>query len=134
MKTVHRLPLGAPPVSNYSQAVEFTGRLVCVSGQVPLDEEGDVVGVDDITLQARQVFRNIATVLRSSGATLADVVELTIYLTDITDLAAFRAVRDEFLTGHDPPASTLVAVSALVRPEFRLEISALAAISDRQGC
>jgi reactive intermediate/imine deaminase len=125
-------PDGMPPVNGYSHAVAFQGRLVVVSGQVPLDGDGRLVGSDAET-QARQVFRNLEAALAAAGATMGHVVKLTVFLTDMTDLAAFRKVRDEFIRTDEPPASSLVRVSGLVNPEFRIEVEALAAIGVSYG-
>jgi enamine deaminase RidA (YjgF/YER057c/UK114 family) len=122
-------PDGLPPVNGYSHVVAFSGRMVAVSGQVPLDAQGKLVGADDPEAQARQVFENLATALAAAGAGMAQVVRLTFYLTDIdADLAILRRVRDEFVSPDNPPASSLVQVSRLVHPAFRIEIDALAAI------
>ena len=90
-------PDGLPPANGYSHAVAFTGRLVVISGQVPAGPDGQVVGAGDPAAQVRQVFTNLATALAAAGATLAQVVKLTIFLTDLADLAVLREVRDEFL-------------------------------------
>ncbi|GAA4260656.1 RidA family protein [Dactylosporangium darangshiense] len=119
-------PDGSPPVNGYSHAVRFSGELVAVSGQVPLDATGAVVGAGDAEAQVRQVFANLATALNAAGSGLDRVVKLGVYLTDLADLPAFRAVRDELFDPAAPPASTLVQVSALVHPAFRVEIEALA--------
>ncbi|KAA2267080.1 RidA family protein [Solihabitans fulvus] len=124
----HVRPDGLPPVNGYSHAVTFGGRMVAVSGQVPLDAAGNLVGEGDAAAQTRQVFDNLTTALAAAGATMADVVRLTIYLTDLADLPAFRRVRDEYLSPDAPPASSLVQVSGLVHPAFRVEVDALAAI------
>ena len=97
-------PDGLPPANGYSHAVAFTGRLVVISGQVPAGPDGQVVGAGDPAAQVRQVFTNLATALAAAGATLAQVVKLTIFLTDLADLAVLREVRDEFLAGGPPPA------------------------------
>ena len=122
-------PDGLPPANGYSHAVAFTGRLVVISGQVPAGPDGQVVGAGDPAAQVRQVFTNLATALAAAGATLAQVVKLTIFLTDLADLAVFRAVRDEFLAGGPPPASSLVQVAGLVNPDFRVEVEALAVLT-----
>ena len=119
-------PDGLPPVAGYSHAVAATGRLVVISGQVPADEDGMPVGLGDPAAQVRQVFENLATALGAAGAQLGQVVKLTVYLTDLADLPVFRRVRDEYITLDLPPASSLVQVSGLVRPEFRIEVDALA--------
>ena len=119
-------PDGLPPVSGYSHAVAATGRLVVISGQVPADGEGMPVGPDDPAAQVRQVFENLTAALAAAGARMDQVVKLTVYLTDLGDLAEFRRVRDEYITLDRPPTSSLVQVSGLVRPEFRIEVDALA--------
>lgn len=120
-------PDGLPPVNGYSHAVVFSGRMVAVSGQVPVDGDGKLVGTDP-GAQTRQVFQNLATALAAAGARMDNVVKLTYYLTDLGDLETVRRVRDEFVSPHHPPASSLVQVSGLVHPAFRIEIDALAAI------
>jgi reactive intermediate/imine deaminase len=124
----HIRPAGAPPTNGYSHAVSFTGRTVLISGQVPLDAEGRLVGYDDAGEQTRQVFRNIEIALAAAGATMADVVKLTVFLTNMSDLAAFRTARDEVVDLERPPASSLVQVSGLVHPAFRVEIEAIAVL------
>ena len=126
-------PAGMPPVNGYSHAVAFQGRLVAVSGQVPLDADGRLVGRGDPEAQARQVFANLEAALAAAGATMDHVVKLTVFLTDMADLAAFRKARDEFIRADTPPASSLVRVSGLVNPEFRIEVEALAAIGAPYG-
>ena len=124
----HPRPDGTPPTNGYSHAVSFTGRMVVVSGQVPLDAEGRLVGPDDPRAQTRQVFQNLQAVLAAAGCDLSHVVKLTVFLTNMGDLADFRAVRDEFVDAARPPASSLVQVSGLVHPAFRVEIEAIAAL------
>jgi reactive intermediate/imine deaminase len=121
-------PEGLPPANGYSHAVAFSGQLVAVSGQVPMDAQGQVVGVDDVDAQMRQVFHNLVVALAAAGTDLARVVKLTVFLTDMDDLGAFRRVRDEFISPATPPASSLVQVGRLVHPAFRVEIDALAVI------
>jgi enamine deaminase RidA (YjgF/YER057c/UK114 family) len=122
-------PDGLPPSNGYSHVVSFTGRMIVVSGQVPLDGDGRLVGPDDPRAQTRQVFRNLGTALAAAGASLADVVKLTVFLTNMSDLADFRTVRDEFVDPARPPASSLVQVSGLVHPAFRIEVEALASLA-----
>jgi len=115
------------PFSHYTDAVR-AGDLLFVSGCVSLDAEGSVVGEGDVVGQARQVFANIRLVLAAAGATFADVVKVTTFLTDIDDRARINPVRQEFF-GDARPASTLVEVSALVLPEFLIEVEAVAVLS-----
>lgn len=121
-------PDGLPPVNGYSHAIAFSGQMVAVSGQIPLDREGRLVGANDPQAQVRQVFENLSAALAAAGATMENIVKLTIYLTDLADLEVFRQVRDEFISSERPPASSLVQVSGLLNPAFRVEIEALAAI------
>lgn len=121
-------PAGMPPANGYSHAVAFGGPTLIISGQVPLDEEGRLVGEGDPRAQLRQVFKNLATALAAAGATMEHVVKLAVFLTDMGDLQAFREVRDEFVRLDRPPASSLVQVNGLVNPAFRVEIEAIAAL------
>jgi 2-iminobutanoate/2-iminopropanoate deaminase len=116
----------AEPISHYTDAVR-AGDLLFVAGCVPVDGEGRLVGGDDVVAQARQVLANVGAVLAAAGATFADVVKVTVYLTDIADRAAINPVRQEIF-GESRPASTLVEVSALAIPGAKLEIDAVALI------
>lgn len=113
-------------MNGYSHAVAFTGTVVAVSGQVPVDGEGRPVGEGDAEAQVRQVYANLATALEAAGSSLARVVKLTVFLTDLQDLPAFRRVRDEHQDPAHPPACSLVQVAGLVHPAFRVEIEAWA--------
>jgi enamine deaminase RidA (YjgF/YER057c/UK114 family) len=119
-------PDGLAPVNGYSQAVAYQGRTIVVSGQVPLDADGNLVGAGDPERQADQVFANLIIALAAAGAGIQDLVKLTVYLTNRADVAAFRRVRDRHIDLSQPPASSLVVVSGLVDPEFRIEIDAVA--------
>jgi reactive intermediate/imine deaminase len=114
------------PFSHYTDAVR-AGNLLFVSGCVAVDADGKLVGEGDVVAQARRVFANIGLCLEAAGATFADVVKVTTYLTDVADRAAINPVRQEFF-GDARPASTLVEVSALVLPEFLIEVEAVAVI------
>jgi reactive intermediate/imine deaminase len=122
-----RVPELAEPISHYTDAVR-AGELLFVSGVVPIDGEGVLVGDDDVVAQARQVLANLGAVLAAAGATFADVVKVTVYLTDIADRARINPVRQEVF-GAARPASTLVEVSALAVPGAKLEIEAVALVS-----
>jgi 2-iminobutanoate/2-iminopropanoate deaminase len=114
----------APPLSHYADAV-VAGDTLYVSGIVPVDGEGRIVGGDDVAAQARQVFAIMERVLRAAGASAADVVKVTVYLLDIDDRPKINPVRQEFF-GSTRPASTLVEVSRLAVPGALLEIEAVA--------
>ena len=113
----------AEPLSHYADAV-VAGDALYVSGIVPVDASGAVVG-DDVVAQARQVFATMKQVLAAAGATPADVVKVTVYLLDVDDRPLINPVRQEFF-GSARPASTLVEVSRLVVPGALLEIEAVA--------
>ena len=124
----HPRPDGVAPGNGYSHVVTATGRWVAVAGQVAFDEAGQVVGAGDPAAQARQVFANMERCLAAAGATFADVVKFTVFVTDIAILPAVRAVRDEYVDPADPPASSAVQVGALVHPDLVLEIEAYAVV------
>jgi enamine deaminase RidA (YjgF/YER057c/UK114 family) len=119
-------PAGLPPTSGYSHAVAAEGRLVVVSGQLPLDAAGHLVGPSDPLAQARQVFANLGRALAAAGATPADLIRLGFYLTELQHLGDVRVARDEFLGIAEPPASSLVQVAGLVVPGALLEVEGLA--------
>lgn len=122
-------PDGVAPGNGYTNVVTGTGRLVAVSGQVALAADGTVVGLGDPEAQARQVFENLRRCLAAAGASFADVIKLTYFLTDVAHMPVVRAVRDQYLDAAALPASSAVAVAALVRPEFLLEVEALALVA-----
>jgi 2-iminobutanoate/2-iminopropanoate deaminase len=113
----------APPISHYTDAV-VAGDALYISGIVPVDVEGKVVG-DDVVAQTRQVFAIMERVLAAAGAGAADVVKVTVYLLDIDDRPKINPVRQEFF-GAARPASTLVEVSRLAVEGALVEIEAVA--------
>ena len=121
--------LGIPP--GYSQVVEISaGRIIFISGQTALDRDGNVVGKDDFDAQAEQVFFNLATALQARGCTAANLVKLTVFLTDMDNLGSYREARNRFFATVAPPAApavTLVEVSKLYGADFMIEIEAIAA-------
>ncbi|MFG3148519.1 RidA family protein [Streptomyces sp. NPDC048243] len=121
-------PDGVAPATAYSHVVAATGRFVAVSGQLPLDEDGEIVGEGDAEAQARQVFENLRRCLAAAGATFDDVVKLTFFVTDMAHLPAIRAARAAHLPADRLPAASAVQVAALVRPEFLMEIEAFAVV------
>jgi 2-iminobutanoate/2-iminopropanoate deaminase len=114
------------PISHYTDAVRV-GDLLFVSGCVPTDAQGKVVGGDDVAAQARKVFENIGAILERAGATFADVAKVTVYLTDVDDRPLINPVRQEVF-GAAKPASTLVEVSRLAIPGIKIEVEAIACI------
>jgi enamine deaminase RidA (YjgF/YER057c/UK114 family) len=120
----------APPGGWYSHAVRVEvgdGALLFVSGQVALDENGDIVGAGDMKRQAEQVFDVLERILTDQGATFRDVVSIRTYVTDMSLLSAYGAVRSRHITGT-PPTSTTVQVARLFRPEALVEVDLVAAV------
>jgi 2-iminobutanoate/2-iminopropanoate deaminase len=124
-RTEIRVPGLAEPISHYTDAVR-AGDLLFVSGCVPVDGEGRLVE-GDVIAQTRQVLANVGAVLTAAGATFADVVKVTVFLTDVDDRQAVNTVRQEVF-GEARPASTLVEVSRLAIPGARVEVEAIALI------
>ena len=114
--------------TGYTHVVEASGgKTVYVSGQIALDKDGKVVGEGDMKAQAEQVFKNLQAALAAAGATFKDVVKMNTYTTDISQMQAVRDVRARYF-GDVTPASTLVQVVHLARPEFMLEIEVIAVV------
>ncbi len=110
-----------PPAGAYTPAIR-AGGFVYVSGQLPRDPaSGELVG-DDVESQTRQVMRNVQRALEAAGATLADLVSVTVYLADVDDWGRFNAVYKTLLT---PPYPTRTAIGANLRG-ILVEISAVA--------
>jgi reactive intermediate/imine deaminase len=115
------------PLSHYTDAVRF-GDLLFVSGVAPLDAEGRLVGADDPVAQTRQIFLNLQRVLEATGASFADVLKVTVFLTDVADRTRINPVRQEFF-GETRPASTLIGVRELAVPGMCVEIEAIVGLA-----
>lgn len=110
----------------YSHVVSVEGRrMIFVAGQLARDRDGNVVGRGDMGAQLRQVGENIKTALAAAGATLADLVKTTTFVTDIDELFRHVAVRMEYF-GVALPTSTTVEVRRLAHPDFMVEVEAIA--------
>jgi len=116
----------------YSQSVAVdladTARLVFVSGQVALDEDGAIVGEGDFEVQCRHVFSELQRRLAAAGARLEHVAKLTVFVRDFSSYAVLVAVRKELFPAGSPPASTAVAVDGLVDERLLIEVEAIAAV------
>jgi reactive intermediate/imine deaminase len=123
------VPGQAPPISHYAHAVRADGPLLFVSGVVPVDEQGRLVGDDDVVEQARAVFRNLGAVLVAAGSSFADVVKVTVFLTDVDDRPLINPVRQEVF-GPARPASTLVEISRLAVEGAKIEVEAIAILRE----
>jgi len=110
-----------------SAAWQPEGKVLHIAGQVAQDATGALVGKGDITAQTRQVLDNIRTVLAGAGGTMDDVARVTVYVTDMSGLGQIHEVRGEYFR-RPYPASTLVEVRSLVKPDYLIEIDAVAVI------
>ena len=122
--------LSAP--TGYTHIVEVTGpaRTIYISGQIAYDKDGKLVGAGDMKAQAEQVFKNLQAALDAAGAKFSDVVKMNTFITDMSKAPAVREVRARYF-GETTPASTLVQVASLVRPELMLEIEVIAVVPGR---
>lgn len=120
-----------PLPAGYSHATVVTdGKLIFVSGQVPVNELGETVGKNDLRAQTTQVYENLKKILAQAGATFQDVVKMNTYVVNYkpSDVVIIREVRKNYLSPTAPPASTLVGVTALVNPDYLIEIELVAAL------
>jgi reactive intermediate/imine deaminase len=126
------IPETMPKSVGYSQVAVVTGgKIVFISGQVALDKSGNVVGKDDFRAQVQQVFENLKAAVEAAGGDFNDVIKLNSYVLDFSHLKEFREVRDKYINLKNPPASTAVQVSGLFRPEFLVEIEAVAVVKKK---
>lgn len=121
------------PTAGYSQVAEIrSGKLVYIAGQVPFDKSGNLVGKDDFLAQTEQVFRNIKAAVEAAGGNFSDVVKLNYFCVEAVDpslIPPVLKVRDQFVNTKNPPASTFVVVKRLVRPEWLIEVEAVAVVN-----
>ncbi|RAJ02420.1 enamine deaminase RidA (YjgF/YER057c/UK114 family) [Chitinophaga skermanii] len=125
-------PAGVAKPNGYSQCAVIdmgNSKMLILSGQVPLNNKGELVGKDNFEQQAEQVFINIQKIVAAAGGKMQDVVKLSYFIRDTKDLKTLRAVRDRYINTQQPPASTLVQVNGLYRDDILLEIEATAVIA-----
>ena len=124
----------APGPAGYSHVAKVNrGAIVYLSGQVPSDASGKLIGEGDFEAQVEQIFANLKIAVEAAGGTMADIVKLNYYLVaevDTAEVPKLRAIRDRYVNMENPPASTLVVVSRLARPGWLIEIEAVAALDD----
>jgi enamine deaminase RidA (YjgF/YER057c/UK114 family) len=122
-------PDGLSKPTGYSHVViTQPGKLIYVSGQVALNAGGEVVGKGDLRAQATQAMENLKMALAAAGAMPSDIIKVNHYVVNLKPdlLPIIREVRSKFFSAENPPASTLVGVTALAREEFMIEIEAVA--------
>ncbi|RUL74551.1 RidA family protein [Dyella choica] len=103
------------------------GRTVYIAGQVPLDQHGKLVGAGDFAAQVRQTFENLKAALAAGGANFSDLVEMTTYVTDMSQVDTYRKIRNQYMSAPLPTAS-LVEVKGLFSKDVMLEVSAVAVV------
>jgi 2-iminobutanoate/2-iminopropanoate deaminase len=115
-----------PPFAKYAHGIEVDpgARIVFCSGQLGIGRDGIIP--EDVEAQTRLCFRAIAEILGEASMAFADLVRLNAYVSSAQYLGGYMKVRDEFV-GNPPPASTLLIVQGFARPEFKVEIEAVAA-------
>lgn len=121
--------VAAPHGYSHAAVIDLgSSKMVILSGQVPLDQQGNLVGAGDLGRQAEQAFQNIRNIVVAAGGTMDNVVKLGFFVADMSKLQALRDVRDKFINTKNPPTSTLVQVSKLYREDVLIEIEATAII------
>jgi enamine deaminase RidA (YjgF/YER057c/UK114 family) len=122
----------APGPAGYSHVAKVVrGTIVYISGQVPIDATGKLIGESDFEAQVEQVFANLKIAVEAAGGTMADIVKLNYYIVPEVDQATvpkLRPIRDRYINVANPPASTFLVVNRLSRPGWLIEIEAIAAI------
>jgi 2-iminobutanoate/2-iminopropanoate deaminase len=126
MRQEIRIAGAAEPVSHYTDAVRF-GDLLFISGIAAIGPDGGVVAPGDVVGQTEFIFQSMGVILTTAGASFADVLRVTVYLTDVADRTKINPVRQKYF-GASRPASTLVEVSKLVLPDLLVEIEAVAGV------
>lgn len=126
-------PATLPPPVGFSHLSEGRGRLIWISGQVPRDAQGRLVGEGDFGAQVEQVFRNLATAIEEAGGRFADVVKLNYYCHESVDRSLLRhvnMVRDRHVDTDRPPASTFIFVPGLALPGWLIEVEAVLSLPE----
>jgi enamine deaminase RidA (YjgF/YER057c/UK114 family) len=122
----------AKSTAGYSHVAEVTGgKLVYIAGQVAIDRSGTLVGKDDFRAQVQQVFENLKNAVEASGGDFHNVIKLNYYCAESVDPAQMpvvREIRDKYVNTANPPVSTFVVVKRLVRPEWLIEVDAVAVV------
>jgi len=121
-----------PGGAGYSHIAKVNkGTTVYLSGQVSSDATGKLIGEGDFEAQVEQVFHNLKLAVEAAGGTMADIVKLNYYIVAELDPATvpkLRPIRDRYINLENPPASTFLVVTRLMRPGWLIEIEAVAAI------
>lgn len=133
MQTQFLNPPTLSPTFGWTHVVTATGgKTVYVSGQVSVNERGEVVGKGDLRAQTEQTFKNLQHALTAVGARFQDVVKMNLFVVGLKPehVPIIREVRGRYVHAEKPPASTLVGVSALVGADWLIEIEVIAVIPE----
>jgi enamine deaminase RidA (YjgF/YER057c/UK114 family) len=109
----------------------LVGKTVYIAGQVALDRSGNLVGKDDFRAQVQQVFENLKAAVEAAGGDFHCVIKLNYYCAETVDASQIplvREIRDKYVDVANPPTSTFVVVKRLVRPEWLIEVEAVAVV------
>ena len=131
MPIEHHNPEGLFLSGRYTHVVSVeNARLLFISGQIAMDESGNIVGDNDLAAQTTQVFENLKTVLKHFDADFGNVVKLTMYIVNFQyeDRSAVVDVLSRYVDSQNPPANTFLGVQSLARPGLMIEIEAVAAV------
>ena len=116
--------------TGYTHVVQVHGgRTLYIAGQVAFDKSGNVVGKGDFAAQVTQVFENLKSALAAGGATFDNVVKVTTFVTDLSQMQTLRSIRGKYY-GTNAPASTLVQITKLAHEDLLIEIEAIAVVPE----
>jgi enamine deaminase RidA (YjgF/YER057c/UK114 family) len=124
-------PRELSPTFGWTHVATVTGgKTIYISGQVAIDQRGNVVGPGDLKTQTEQAFQNVTHALQAAGATWKDVVKTSLFVVGLKPehVPVIREVRARYVNAEHPPTSTLVGVAALVGAEWLIEIEAVAVV------
>jgi len=126
-------PSSTPPAGMYSHVARMVpGELAFIAGQVAVDKSGTPVGVNNLAAQVEQVFANLGGILKDLGADFEQVVQFTTYLTSADSIPTWMSARSalfpKLFPGGKYPPNTLLVIDRLVKPEFLLEVEAIARV------
>ncbi len=128
-------PKAAPPIGGFTNTVEVdlgNATMIFIAGQTAFDKQGKIVGSGDFEAQAELIFQNLKAYIEEAGGTMADIVKLTNYLTNMDDLQAFIRIRNKYVNTKQPPAATTIQVSKLFVDGLVLEVEAVVVIPKKK--
>jgi reactive intermediate/imine deaminase len=116
--------------TGYTHVVQVRGgRTIYIAGQVAFDKSGKLVGKGDFAAQTTQVFENLKSALAAGGATFDNLVKVTTFVTDLSQMQTLRTIRGKYY-GNNAPASTLVQITKLANDDLMIEIEAIAVVPE----